>query len=55
MTLPHFEEHISKTILQRGRSYYINGHVQPPEKWTDDRYEFLVLGTQAYQVHIRMG
>jgi len=52
MTLPHFEEYISKTILQRGRSYFLNGLVQPPEKWTDDRYEFLVSGTEAYQVRI---
>lgn len=52
MTLQHFEEYISDTIVQRGWSYYVNDHVAPPQKWTDTRYEFLVTGTEPYQVRI---
>ena len=54
MTLQHFEEYISDTIVQRGWSYYVNDHVASPQRWTDTRYEFLVTGTQPYQVRIEL-
>jgi uncharacterized Zn finger protein len=50
--LSQFEQFIDETILKRGLSYYINGHVHEPEEISPGQYESIVEGTEDYTVRL---
>lgn len=50
--LKNFEQYVSQTIVQRGLSYYKNGHVHEPEEITRGVYEATVEGTEDYTVRL---
>lgn len=51
--LNEFEQYISETILARGLSYFRNGRVQEPDELRAGEYEFIVEGSEDYNVRIR--
>lgn len=55
MTLQNFENEIDDTILERGKNYYNNEHVDYLEEVEKDFWVANVFGTEDYNVEIRMG
>jgi uncharacterized Zn finger protein len=51
--LDEFEQYISETILARGLSYFRNERVQEPEELRAGEYEFIVEGSEDYNVRIK--
>ncbi|CAN5883970.1 hypothetical protein BH24BAC1_BH24BAC1_39430 [soil metagenome] len=54
LSLDNFEEEVSETILQRGQTYYRNGHVDEPEEIAPGEWEFTVAGTDLYTVQVQL-
>lgn len=52
--LNEFEQYINETILARGLSYFRNGRVKDPDELRSGEYEFIVEGTEDYNVNIRV-
>ncbi len=54
MNVNNFENHINKTILDRGYIYYMDGNILETTKQGDNEYIFLVEGSEDYQVVINI-
>ena len=54
MTLNDFEKDFSKTILQRGKKYYISGAVQSVKKVAENTYHAEVDGSDLYEVTVEL-
>ena len=52
--LDNFEQYIDNTILQRGYSYFKNGHVRELEEITPGKFQAIVEGTEDYTVSLRI-
>lgn len=52
--LDHFEEMFGEAILDRGLSYYANGHVTDVAKISDKEFEVTVVGTEEYLVYLKI-
>ena len=52
--LNEFEQYINETILARGLLYFRNGRVKDPNELRSGEYEFIVEGTEDYNVNIRV-
>lgn len=50
--LNQFEQYIDETILERGLTYFKNGHVHEPEEMSPGKYETIVEGTEDYTVQL---
>lgn len=48
----HFEQYIDKTILDRGLTYFKNGHVTSVEELSPGEFEAIVEGTEDYTVNL---
>lgn len=54
MELTSFEKHIGSTILQRGKAYYEDGHVESLEEVENGVWNATVLGSEDYFVEIEI-
>ena len=56
MSIPlnEFEDYVNSTILGRGQTYYSNGYVSEPELISKGVYEFIIVGTYEYTIHIHV-
>jgi uncharacterized Zn finger protein len=54
MNINDFEEHIGKTILDRGYDYYNNGNIVELHKKGNSEYVFIVEGSEKYRVDIKV-
>lgn len=52
MELTSFENHIGNTILQRGKAYYEDGHVESFEEVENGAWIATVIGSEDYFVEI---
>jgi hypothetical protein len=50
----HFEQYIDKTILDRGLTYFKNGHVTSVEELSPGEFEAEVEGTEEYEVRLKI-
>lgn len=55
MNINNFENHVNKTILDRGYSYYIEGNVIEAYKQDDNKYIFHIEGSDDYKVIVEIG
>lgn len=54
MKLTDFIETVDPKILERGRDYYMNGHITKAEKTLDGLYIFAVTGKETYTVTVTL-
>ena len=54
MNIHHFESHIDKTILARGYSYYVEGHVVDAYEQGENEYIFDIIGSEDYEVVVEI-
>ena len=54
MNIHHFESHIDKTILSRGYSYYVEGHVVDAYEQGENEYIFDIIGSEDYEVLVEI-
>lgn len=52
MELTSFENHIGSTILQRGKAYYEDGHIESLEEVENGAWTATVIGSEDYFVEI---
>ncbi len=55
MNIHNFDKHISETIIQRGYDYYRDGNVIEVFTSQEGEYIFTVVGTEDYEVVIKLG
>ena len=51
---PQFEQHIDETILDRGLTYFKNGHITSVEELYPGEFEAVVEGTEDYEVRLKI-
>ena len=49
-----FEQHIDETILDRGLTYFKNGHITSVEELYPGEFEAVVEGTEDYEVRLKI-
>lgn len=54
MNINNFENHVSKTILDRGYNYYIDGSIVETYNRGDNEYVFQVQGSEDYEVVVKI-
>lgn len=54
MNINKFENHINKTILDRGYDYYIDGKIVETYSRWDNEYIFQVQGSEDYEVAVKI-
>ncbi len=54
ITLDYLEEILEGPILERGLSYYENGHVTDFIEISDNEFEITVVGTEEYTVYLKI-
>ncbi|MBS4209471.1 hypothetical protein [Bacillus sp. FJAT-50079] len=54
MNLLHFEQHINKTILDRGYSYYLEGNIVEAYEQERNEYIFIIEGSEDYEVFVEI-
>jgi uncharacterized Zn finger protein len=52
--LTQFELYIDETIMNRGLTYFRNGHVHEPEEISPGEYEIIVEGSENYTVYLTL-
>ena len=52
--LSHFEQYIDEKILDRGVTYFKNGHVTSVEELSPGEFEAIVEGTEDYEVRLKI-
>ncbi len=55
VNLKDFEKYVSSNIVNRGKDYYLNGHVINVEEVDDRFYRAEVEGSEYYEVEVRIG
>ncbi|MCH3964468.1 MAG: hypothetical protein LKE46_09325 [Clostridium sp.] len=54
MNVNDFEEHVDKTILDRGYDYYNDGNIVEFYKKGNSEYVFFIEGSEKYRVDIKI-
>lgn len=54
MNINNFEEHINRTILERGYDYYDEGNIVETYNQGDNEYIFQVQGSEEYEVIVKI-
>lgn len=54
MNVNDFEEHVGKTILDRGYDYYKDGNIVEFYKKRNSEYVFLIEGSEKYRVDVKI-
>ncbi|MFE8700667.1 SWIM zinc finger domain-containing protein [Cytobacillus sp. FJAT-54145] len=54
MRISDFEEYVDKTILKRGKDYFISGSIQKVEMVKENLYIVEVVGTEFYSVKVSL-
>ncbi|MDN5315932.1 MAG: hypothetical protein PWR08_56 [Thermoanaerobacterium sp.] len=54
MNINNFENHVDKTILNRGYDYYINDNIVEVYKRRDNEYVFQIQGSDDYEVIVKI-
>lgn len=55
MNIHNFENHINKTIVDRGYFYYIEGNVVEAYEQGENEYIFHIEGSDEYEVIVEIG
>lgn len=54
MNINNFENHVDKTILDRGYDYYISDNIVEVYKRGDNEYVFQIQGSDDYEVIVKI-
>jgi len=54
MNINNFEQHLNKTILDRGNDYYMNGHIIETYIQGNNEYVFTIEGKEYYEVVVEI-